>query len=181
MCKYCERVSNSIYCPSIIYTDNCDIGISYDKDNNVFIRLYDENAVEDHTDSLPIKYCPFCGRDLTPSADDNISNVGEHIKRLAVLEKLNYQYVSYRHGYKYATLDNMFKSDSLEVRVRLTNNIILAICIFLDEPLNSPVLFSVYHDDELVMSDNMELDKLVEEVLNVLKRINNTESITKGE
>lgn len=35
--------------------------------------------------------------------------------------------------------------------------------------------------DELVMSDNMELDKLVEEVLNVLKRINNTENITKGE
>lgn len=79
------------------------------------------------------------------------------------------------------TIDNMFKSDSLEVRVRLTNNILLAICIFLDEPLNSPVLFSVHHDDELVMSDNMELDKLVEEVLNVLKRINNTENITKGE
>ena len=55
----------------------------------------------------------------------------------------------------------------------MTNNILLAICIFLDEPLNSPVLFSIYHDDELVMSDNMELDKLVEEVLNVLKRINN--------
>ena len=79
------------------------------------------------------------------------------------------------------TIDNMFKSDLLEVRVRLTNNILLAICIFLDEPLNSPVLFSVHHDDELVMSDNMELDKLVEEVLNALKRINNTENITKGE
>ena len=79
------------------------------------------------------------------------------------------------------TIDNMFKSDLLEVRVRLTNNILLAICIFLNEPLNSPVLFSVYHDDELVMSDNMELEKLVEEVLNALKRINNTENITKGE
>lgn len=122
-----------------------------------------------------------CDRDLTPSEDDNISNVGEHIKRLAVLEKLNYQHVSYRHGYKYMTLDNMFKSDSLEVCVKLTNNISLGICIFLDEPLNSPVLFSVYHNDELVMSDKMELDNLVEKVLNVLKRINNTENITKGE
>ena len=91
----------------------------------------------------------------------------EHWNRLFLLWELNPLYIHVGKGFKYHVVNDNRTAESFNIEMRLEHDIIATIVMFVDENIQSSVLYAIYHDNELVVSG----DKLLEEIIVDLKRV----------
>ena len=95
----------------------------------------------------------------------------EYWNRLFLLWELNPLYIHVEKGYNYHTVDDKRTFGSFNIKMRLEHDITATIVMFVDENFKSSVLYSIYHDNELVVSGNKLLEEIIVDLKRVIERV----------
>lgn len=93
----------------------------------------------------------------------------EYWNRLFLLWELNPLYIHVGKGY--FMVDDKRTAESFNIEMRLEHDITATIVMFVDENFKSSVLYSIYHDNELVVSGNKLLEEIIADLKRVIERV----------
>lgn len=95
----------------------------------------------------------------------------EHWNRLGIFTELDTEYIHVEKGYSLFSITDQKRFETLEVKMKLKNGLLVKLCIFIDEPVTADVWFAIGRDNELIATDSLPIEEIVKKLKNIEVKI----------